>query len=342
MSGPKTGRTPWWGPLVALLVFAASLALAEFGLRLVGFEFALLPTQVQFGWPDPKSMQSLYQADPDLLWVKKNYGETLDHARSQPPFDVIFMGDSVTEFGFFPSVLRRLVESEGRGRTLRTLKVGVAGWTSYQGLQQLRRDIAPLRPKYVAILFGWNDHWATFGIEDKDIGKFNLGVPDWWLAVSDLRVAQVVNRALFAGMQRKLAQTGPTPVRVSLDDFRSNLREMTRIAKSNGIVPILLTPASSHVIGEEPEYLTDRWLSDLSQLVPLHERYVEAVREVAREQSGVELIDLYEMIRGFPQQDWHRLIGEDGIHLTAEGSNFVGTAIYRTFLARGLDRVLAP
>jgi len=59
-----------------------------------------------------------------------------------------------------------------------------------------------------------------------------------------------------------------------------------------GITPILLTAPSSHKKGEEPAYLTDRWLNDLNKLVPLHQKYVQAIRDIASRER-VLLIDLY-------------------------------------------------
>ncbi|HEX9656559.1 MAG TPA: hypothetical protein VGB89_06570 [Bacteroidota bacterium] len=55
-----------------------------------------------------------------------------------------------------------------------------------------------MRPRAVTILFGWNDHWTTFGIEGKDIGKVNLEQPAWLLQLSEFRVVQLVNRAIFS------------------------------------------------------------------------------------------------------------------------------------------------
>ena len=327
-----------FAPLVALLSLFAALAVAELGLRLVGFEFALLPTKVQFGWPDARTLKSTYRVDEDLLWVPKNYDAILEHARSNRP-DIVFMGCSVTEFSFYPAVFRERFEEAGRDRHLQTLSLGIAGWTSYQGVQQMRRDVAPLKPRFVTILYGWNDHWLTFGTEDKSIGQFNLDVPSWLLQLSELRVVQVVNRALFSIMKIRDEGSGPPPPRVTLSDFRANLREMVQIARANGITPILMTAPSSHLVGEEPAYLADGFLDDLSQLVPIHDAYAEAVREVAGVEN-VELVDLHAAIRALPQASWSRYLGEDGIHLTPRGSRRVGAILYEAFVARGLDRAL--
>ena len=45
------------------------------------------------------------------------------------------------------------------------VRLGVGGWTSAQGLAQLRRDVIPLHPKVITVYFGWNDHWRAMGLD---------------------------------------------------------------------------------------------------------------------------------------------------------------------------------
>ena len=156
----------------------------------------------------------------------------------------------------------------------------MAGWSSYQGRRQLERDVAPLRPRVVTLYFGWNDHWIGFGIEDKNVARVKAVFSSRW---SRLRLVQLATKATVALGSRDTAY----PNRVSLADFGANLRAMVRQARSRGIRPVLVTAASAHVAGEEPEQLTERWLRDLSELVPLHRSYVAAVRAVAAEMLDV-------------------------------------------------------
>jgi len=59
------------------LGFLVALALAEFLLRCLGFEFPFFPTRLQVGWPDPLILQEQYTVDRHLLWVPKDYAERL-------------------------------------------------------------------------------------------------------------------------------------------------------------------------------------------------------------------------------------------------------------------------
>ena len=102
------------------------------------------------------------------------------------------------------------------------------------------------------------------------------------------------------------------------EDFRSNLREMARLVREAGAVPVLLTAPTSHERGHEPEHLRERFVPDLAQLVPLHRQYVEIVREVA-EESEVVLCDLAAHFDSLSREERNRLFSVDGIHPTPEG-----------------------
>ena len=80
-----------------------------------------------------------------MLWVTKDYQQVLDSARRHRPA-IVFMGDSCTQFGTYPS---RTLELLGRTRPSLGcgIKVGVAGWSVVQGKAQLVRDVLPLHPR---------------------------------------------------------------------------------------------------------------------------------------------------------------------------------------------------
>ena len=127
---------------------------------------------------------------------------------------------------------------------------------------------------------------------------------------------------------------------MSLDDFKDNLRAMVRHARSHDIRPVLITAASAHVPGEEPEHLTERWLRDLSELVPLHQSYVAAVRQVAAAEDA-DLCDPEAELKALPRGEILELFRDDGIHLTAAGDRRLAEILYRCFESRGIwDEIL--
>ena len=309
------------------------LILGEIGLRLAGREFAMYPTQIQFGWPTPVRFPSLFTVDRQLLWVPKRYDAWVAAWKDRRP-TIVFMGDSCTQGAEYPKFLASLIEERNSQREFTYVTVGVGGWSSYQGLRQLERDVVPMKPRAVTIYYGWNDHWVNYGLEDKMIGEIYRKHPSLLLEYSSrIRMVSFVNQTIFAFRYPLRADKGS--VRVSLSDFSANLRRMIQIALDNDVIPILLTAPSSHRKGKEPRYLTERWLNDLSDLIPLHQQYVQAVRDVAA-QHQAPLIDLYAAFNRLPQEDLDRFFRRDGIHLTKQGEEKLAEMMYAYLVDSGL------
>jgi lysophospholipase L1-like esterase len=299
---------------------------AEVGLRVVGFSYVLYPETIEFGMPDPATLASDFEPDRELFWVPQGYETNtltvLQHAKPA----LVLMGCSCTEWGDHDRLMGELVGQHHPGCKLSAINAGVAGWTTYQGLAQLRRDIIPASPRVVTIYYGWNDHWVGFGIEDKQVH---------WVNESRLfqlqrhsRVAQLVTKAAVTWWHGQ--RSGPI-LRVQPEDFRNNLRAMVRECKAQGIVPVLLTAPTSHERGREPEHLARRHLANLDDLVPLHQRYVDIVREVADDEDVI-LCDLAEVFDGYSRDEVRtKHFQVDGIHLRPAGNRVIAEALYRTF-----------
>lgn len=300
-------------PVVAVLF---ALFVSEVALRAIRFEFRFVP-KVQFGYPDPTTLVNRYVSDPDVFWVTPRYRTTLEAARRSPPA-IVFMGDSCTEFGSYPRRTLDLLAKRAPDLSA-GIKLGVAGWSSYQGLAQLKRDIVPLRPRVVTIYFGWNDHWVALGPPDDqvrppDMAATGFGLWLWFL--DHTRLAQLVYKW-------RVGSLGPLtsrPNRVDLPQYRSNLESMIHLARGAQIVPVLITAASNHVANHEPdaEILRQRYLRNISDLVPMHQAYVDATRDVART-TGAALCDAAAAFETLPQPR-RKYFWKDGIHLTDEGN----------------------
>ncbi len=296
-------------PVLALLGLGLVIAFAigEAGLRVAKFKYRTFPT-VQFGWPEPERMAELYLPDRDLFWVPRGYPRILAQARSQP-LAVAFLGDSCTQFGTYPErTLERL--GEVSPALARGVKLGVGGWSSVQGLAQLRRDVLPLRPRVATFYFGWNDHWVALGPPDN---AARPGATTFWLS----QHSRLVQLLLKARLAARLRFESERPNRVSLDAYRSNLRGMACLSQRAGIRPVFITAPANHQPGQEPGYLAERHLRKIEELVPLHQAYQAATREVA-EQTGSILCDA---ARAFDQAGDRRgaFFKKDGIHFTEEG-----------------------
>lgn len=321
--------------LVAVSVLFA-VGLVEATLRIAGWSFEPYLTQVQFGWPHPKAIREAYTIDDDLFWVTKGYADSFQKARENPP-RIVFVGDSCTQIGSYDTQFAELVEAESPGKSVPYLNAGVAGWSSYQGRVQVARDVLPLQPKVVTIYFGWNDHWASFGVEDKDISSVLLP-----MGLSHLRVVQLMNKLWATNLVKPGVITLGTN-RVTEADYRANMEAMVDMCRAAGASPVLLTAPTSHERGKEPEYLKRRWLHDLADLIPTHRRYNAIVREVAQER-GAALCDLERIFDALPRKVVRETyFRKDGIHLHPPGDAVIAAALYDTLQrSKLLSAVVAP
>ena len=303
--------------LLAGASLAAALALSEIALRVAGFSYHLRPEQVQFGWP--KTLAALgdeYRADPDLLWVHADYGQRLARARAERPV-FAFLGDSCTDYSQYPALLLAQLGERHPGRPWTGVNLGTAGWTTFQGLRQLRRDVLGIHPRIATIYYGWNDHWIGFGLPDRDVEHLLQRTGSRW---QDLRLVELGQKAWVA------SHRSDDNRRVPLPEFRRNLHAMTALARSHGIEPVLITAPTAHEQGHEPEYLKGVWIHRLEDVVPLHQEYVEAVRAVSRDDRAA----LCDLAAGFAAIEPQRRTGlflKDGIHLNHRGAQRAATML---------------
>jgi lysophospholipase L1-like esterase len=322
--------------LKLLLLAAGSLVIgllaSELALRIAGFSYHLRPEQIQFGWP--RSLAALgdeYRTDPDLLWVHTNYPQTLAKARADRPV-FAFLGDSCTDYSKYPDLLlAQLAQRRPAGRWT-GVNLGTAGWTTFQGLRQLERDVLPLRPRVVTVYYGWNDHWIGFGLPDPEVARLLRRTGSRW---QEVRLVQLGQKAWVA------THRSDDNRRVPLPEFRRNLRAIVRLARSHGVEPVLITAPTAHEKGREPQYLKGVWIRRLEDLVPLHQQYVEAVRGVGREDRAV-VCDLAGGFAALQPQRRDGLFLKDGIHLNHRGAQRAATLLADCLETAGvLDRAAA-
>jgi lysophospholipase L1-like esterase len=286
--------------------------------------------EIEFGAPHPDKIEEPYRIDSDLIWVPKSYYDELNHYRRFNP-SMVSMGCSCTEKGAYQHHFSNAVRSI-LGRDIVYANFGVEGWSSHQGLKQIKRDVWTVYPKIVTIYFGWNDHWIGFGFEDKDITKYN----SLFYPYKDIRLAQLLTKTWIASINRSYH-----PERVSPEDFKRNITEMVTFAREKGIVPILLTAPTSHKPGEEPAYLAERWLRTLEDLVPLHQEYVSIIRTVSEEKS-VHLCDLEKefkvFLKGKAESEYFE---KDGIHLKDKGYRLIAKSLFRFFIDNNLFDIVS-
>ncbi len=320
-----------WG--FRLLTVGGALVLCllalELVLRLGGFRYELRVSVLQNTAPDLQRAYESYRIDRDLIWTPRDYDDRLRLAQGAR---LLFLGDSCTEYASYPRGLARLIGRD-TGAEVRIANLAVAGWTSHQGLRQLERELPGLSPRVVTLYYGWNDHWISIGVDDREIERINRSPLFGTLST---RVAQLLTKGWIG-----LRSRGREPaLRVPPEQFRDNLTRAVRTVRANDAVPVLITAPSSHEKGREPAYLARRWMPDLDRLVPTHRRYVEIVRQVAAAEQA-PLVDLATSFDELPREQRYASFMEDGIHFSPEGNRRAALMLYNSFRQQELIELVA-
>jgi lysophospholipase L1-like esterase len=260
---------------LALLLLSVEAGTRLFLPRVSPLEALVEAQRTQSNFTD-RAHVSIFEGDPLLYWrLKPNLSnvvwdftlvstnsEGLRHegniGRKKPgTFRVVCLGDSVT-FGYrvpvvwpdrpndykrehlpYPMLLERALRASNPGRKVEVIAYAVPGYTSYQGLLWLRRDIEWLEPDVVTACFGWNDTgWRAE--TDREL------MPDDWAHLTYRRLishSQALSH-LTLWMQRRRAhdekpQPSVTP-RVPAAEFVSNMIEIARLAESHGARVVLV------------------------------------------------------------------------------------------------------
>lgn len=202
---------------------------------------------------------------------------TEGHGFNTPSFDcghkgsafrIAAIGDSRTmaEGVPFADVYARKVEGLLRARSgarpnggdVELINGGVSGYSSYQGLVELERDVVPCDPDVVTVLFGINDQDVDQGISDAQKARLfdtplttlrawsNRSMLVYWMRRQFWQL-----EALFFGKTPArtvdYAGVGPRTSRVSLDAYARNLERIADLGERAGFRPVfLILPTSPY------------------------------------------------------------------------------------------------
>lgn len=237
--------------------------------------------------------------------------------RARMPRRILCFGDSIT-FGFgvsneetYPAALSALLEPHG----IEVRNAGVTGYTSYQAVRWLRRQLQGQRADEVTLLIGWND-LTRRPITDAEFGArldSAAGTADEMLrhlALYRLMKATWLRRGL-EGVDGRLPR--PT-VRVPLEDYTKNLETFVSEARAAGARPHFIALPSRRFPGKEPG----------------HTDYGDRLAEVARRLS-VPLHDVGILSSSNPQiaATGNAAYFIDPLHLSPEGNRLMATLLAR-------------
>ena len=246
---------------------------------------------------------------------------TIDTTASQ--LRIACFGNSCT-FGWrlsetetYPGQLEQILNENIASGDATVFNCGVPGYSSFQGWKFMQELVPNLRPQYVTICYGWNDHWAAgFDIEDKK----QRSSPQWVLDIQNAASASYLYRATKylllsrSEKSREYSYNRQSPTyRVSLDDYRANLRSMINYCLTRNIRPIILTAPIPDI---EPGVDTP--------MEVYHMLYCQIGVFVA-EEMGVPVVDAASMFVEHPEF-WDDP-KKDFIHYNAKGARFIAEQV---------------
>ena len=189
-----------------------------------------------------------------------------DVSRSKPAGTrrVITLGDSRTMAEGVPfdrlysRRLEALLHERLPATPVEVINAGVSGYTSYQGLVQLKRNLLAFDPDVVTVLFGINDQDFDLGVSDRHRAEaFDSPM---------VTVRAWANRSMIYYFMRRQAwqlkgllfgktRLGPPGSgagdeivrRVSTEEYRANLEEIADFGEIHGFTPVfLILPTSPY------------------------------------------------------------------------------------------------
>ena len=247
-------------------------------------------------------------------------GKEIGSKKTKPR--IIALGNSCT-FGW--GIDSSLIYISKLGQLLQqkyeVINAGVPGYSSYQGKRFFEAELLKLKPNFVLILFGWNDHWAAANdIADKDQQlppKFIINLQN---KLSNLQLYRALKKFLLRNIEKDIDSLfdRKSPVyRVALSDFEYNLKTICRTAWNNHAVPILITAPIPSLENYYP-------LGIRSGLRRYHELYNQIVRLVA-EQNSIILVDA--ALEFDKYKDLYDDAGMDPIHFNSIGHEILARLI---------------
>ena len=329
--------------------------------RATQFELLMEQQQTRAGFVD-RERKTIFEDDPLLFWrVKPNLdravwdftvvstnSQGLRHEGDIGPKEpgairVVCLGDSVT-FGYrvplvwperpdqysrdqlpYPMLLERALRAANPGRKVEVIALAVPGYTSYQGLLLLRREIDRLRPDVLTVCFGWNDVTlrAATDREAMPDGRARLLLRRVTSASQALTHAALwlQRRRARADEQRRQQQQQPPPAqtaRVPEGEFAANIIEAARLARASGARVLVVGTVYRDAVTNPAEAARVRGHRDLLRS--------------AAQVHGVDYIDIPELTEANHPHS-KKLFGEL-IHPNHEGHRVFAVALLKHFAAR--------
>ena len=200
----------------------------------------------------------------------------------------------------YPKQLQQKLREEFPHKRIEVMNMGVAGYTSYQGLIFLKNIGSHYDPDCVILAFGYHDGNTTYS-RDKDVSSENPLLIKIRRIFYRSQIYLLIRKKILEHKAYKIEDNGePIFRRVPLDDFQDNIREFAELGKKNGFRTVLMI-------------LPQQYEQNVR-----HPQYADATRKAAKE-NNLLLIDCAQSVKGMPLDKQNIWFMEDRCHMTVEG-----------------------
>lgn len=271
----------------------------------------------------------LFEADSELFWrpiASTPFTGPLGFRKPEPELlgsegelRILVLGDSCSFLGRepYPSRIGPKIE-ETLKRPCKVINASCPGYSSKQGTIKLQQCLA-LKPDVVVVYFGWNDHWKSLnGCTDKELVERRDAIQSLQSSLSSFRLYWLF-QSLFS-RQKAPASLSDSPVRVPLDDYRSNLSQIYETCEKSGVHVVFVTAPSGFqqpMPDWAPSFFGQYYNMTPQQvaLIPqTHAEYNQAIRELFQGKPRCGVVDLEAKMKN---EDG--LYRSDQIHLSEAG-----------------------
>ncbi len=156
---------------------------------------------------------------------------------------VVGIGDSnvfgwaVDEKYSFLGILREKLEPLG----VEVINLGVAGYTSTQGVALFEEEVLPLKPDFFIVWLGENDNYSLTRETDSELIRFNgtvLGRVNNFCFVHSF-VFRLMHK-LISGLSQRSDREAEMVPRVPLDEFKRNMEYFAERCRAKGVEAIFM------------------------------------------------------------------------------------------------------
>lgn len=281
----------------------------------------------------PRNIQDSY-----LFWQVNNNGNFRERYHPLIKLDgsyrIICLGDSTTQ-GYmrppvivspektYPYILEEFLNKDNQKIHFEVINAGVGGYSSFQGLRYLKRDLLKYHPDLLIVWFGMRDVDTAILYSDKEQkpqSEIALKVQN---ILNYSKFYQFYRQYLFYLTYRFRQKIQCKKRRVSVNDYHQNLRKLVELAKERGIGIVFIIP----FIKEGHHILSFKEIG--------YNDYIKIFDEFSQEK--IIVIDVSSV---FKQKDSIDKYFFDECHPTPEGNRIIADVIHDTLIKKELIQTI--